>query len=68
GIIDSFYNGSDNEMHLLFFNFTDKNVTVKKGDKLAQGIILKYETADFDENTKLKKSKRGIWKTPKKRR
>jgi dUTP pyrophosphatase len=68
GVIDSFYNGSENEMHLLFYNSTGKDVKVKKGDKLAQGIIFKYEIAEFDETRKLKRSKRSVWKIPKKRK
>ena len=57
GIIDPFYDGEDNEIFLLFYNFTSKNVEIKKGDKIAQGILVKYEKVDFDETQQLNTSK-----------
>ena len=59
GIVDPFFCGDDNEIQLIFKNPTDKTVTIKKGAKLAQGVLIKCETAIFDEVKKLKKSKVG---------
>jgi dUTP pyrophosphatase len=67
GIVDPFYNGSDDELVLLFYNFTSKTVKVKRGDKIAQGILVKYEAVEFDESKALKKSHIGKWKKPKRR-
>ena len=61
GIIDPFYKGDDNEIMLVFQNITNHKVKVKKGDKLAQGIILKYEKARFIEVDSLPKSSRPRW-------
>lgn len=52
GIVDSdYYNNEDNEGHIWikFFNPTDKPYTVEVGDKIAQGIFMKYLIADNDE-------------------
>ena len=61
GLIDPFYNGDENEIILIFYNFSDKPVTVKKGDKIAQGLLVKYEQANFVEVDKLNKAKRKLW-------
>lgn len=58
GVLDPFYCGDDNEAKLIFQNITNKTVSIKKGDKLAQGILIKYELVVFKEVEKLKKSKR----------
>jgi len=58
GVIDPFWNGDENEILLLLYNFTDKPVTLKKGDRIAQGIIVKYEKAEFEEVNSLGKSNR----------
>ncbi len=45
GIIDSdFYNNHDNEGHIriMLFNFGKEVVTIKKGERIVQGIFLKY--------------------------
>lgn len=61
GIIDPMYFGDDNEIVLLFQNPSDKTVRVSKGAKIAQGILIKYEKAEFQEVKKLRKSKRAKW-------
>lgn len=61
GVVDPFYDGEDNEIVLLFQNITDQPVKVKRGEKLAQGILVKYEKVEFDESKKLKPSKREKW-------
>ncbi|MDP3957771.1 MAG: dUTP diphosphatase [bacterium] len=64
GVLDPYYSGDKNEIVLLLQNFTKKAVRVKKGDILAQGILIKYERVEFDEKKKLKSSTRGKWKVP----
>ena len=51
GIIDAdYYNNADNEGHIMvaLYNTTDAPVSVEKGDRVAQGIFLKYLTVDDD--------------------
>lgn len=53
GIIDSDYYGNlNNDGHILIavYNFSDKDVLLKKGDKIAQGIFVKYLTVDNEED------------------
>lgn len=52
GVIDSDYYGNpDNEGHLMvsLINVRDTAVTVVKGERIAQGIFLKYEKTSDDE-------------------
>lgn len=53
GIIDSDYIESDNEghMYLCFVNLSPWDIQIKKGDKLAQGIIQKYVITEDDDTT-----------------
>jgi dUTP pyrophosphatase len=67
GVIDPFYDGDNNEIILLFYNFTNKTVKIKRGDKIAQGIVVKYERVEFDESKKLHPSTINKWKAPKRR-
>ncbi len=52
GIIDAdYYNNQDNEGHIMiaFYNYSDRDFSVKQGDRIAQGIFYKYLTADGDD-------------------
>lgn len=52
GIVDSdYYNNESNEGHFYFqyFNFSDKDLEVKKGDVIGQVIFQKYLTIDDDK-------------------
>ena len=67
GIIDSdYYNNIDNEGHIFikFYNSTDKDYVVNIGDKIAQGIFIKYLTVD-DENSNFIKREGGLGSTGK---
>ena len=52
GIIDSdYYNNSDNDGHLMFafYNFSEQDVEIKKGDAIGQAIFNKFLTTDNDQ-------------------
>ena len=52
GVIDSdFYNNEDNEGHfkVKLINHGDKDFEVKVGDRIAQGVFMKYLTVDDEE-------------------
>ena len=54
GLIDSdYYNNIDNEGHmwLKIQNHGSEDFVIKKGDRLCQGIIIKYLKTDDDEGT-----------------
>ena len=51
GIIDAdYYNNEDNEGHIIVGvrNMNDYDVVIKKGDRICQGIILKYGITDME--------------------
>lgn len=52
GVIDAdYYNNPDNDGHfqVLVFNVSDHDITVKKGDRIAQVIFQKFLMADDDK-------------------
>lgn len=54
GVIDSdYYNNPDNEGHIMgqFMNITDKPVKLKRGERMMQGVFMKYLTVDDDSAT-----------------
>ena len=57
GVIDSdYYDNSDNEGHIMFqfTNFGLTDVTIKKGERIGQGIFLPFLKADQDETSALR--------------
>jgi len=59
GIMDSDYIGDGDEYHFSAQNFTKKTVTIEKGTRIAQGILIKYEQAKWKEVKKLGNKTRG---------
>ena len=58
GVIDSdFYNNEDNEGHfsVKLINLGDKDFEVKIGDRIAQGIFMKYLSTDSDNELGLER-------------
>ena len=51
GIIDPDYAGPDDEVRIQVLNITAADVTVKRGDRLAQGIVLPAPRVTWDETT-----------------
>lgn len=59
GIIDQDYCGPDDEVKISVYNFTDKSVEVKTGDRLAQGLFLQLERVEWEEVKELDTKTRG---------
>ena len=59
GIIDNDYCGPKDEILLQLINFTDEPVEVKKGQRLAQGMIVPFAKANFEEVKMLTNPNRG---------
>lgn len=56
GVIDSDYIEADSEGHIMIkMEPGFDNLNIKKGDRFAQGIFLKYYTTDDDESTEIRK-------------
>jgi len=56
GVIDEDYRG---EIMIVLRNLGDKAVTIAKGERIAQGIIMKYNQIKFLEVKKLSPTNRG---------
>ena len=68
GVIDAdYYNNEDNEGHfsICLINHGDKPLEVKIGDRIAQGVFMKYLIVDDEEKVD-KKRKGGFGSTNKK--
>ena len=49
GIVDSDYCGPNDEIKIEVYNFTAAPVRIEAGDRLAQGVILPFVRAEWDE-------------------
>jgi dUTP pyrophosphatase len=58
GIVDSDYCGPKDEIKIEVVNFTASPVQVRRGDRLAQGVILSYTRAEWQEEA-VERSTRG---------
>jgi len=59
GIMDRDYCGNDDEYHFAVRNFTDKSVTIEKGTRLCQLILIKCETFEFESVESMPDPSRG---------
>lgn len=59
GVLDSFYCGDSDEIITEFFNITDHDVEIKRGEILVQGMLLKHEVVDWEEVEKMEDKGRG---------
>ncbi len=59
GIIDQDYCGPEDELLIQVYNFTQKPVSVAKGDRLVQGTILPIVRAEFHEVESMEGENRG---------
>ena len=59
GVVDADYYGNpdnDGEIAFEFYNMLDETVEIKKGEKLGQGLILKFDKTEDDYVTNVRKS------------
>lgn len=59
GVVDRDYCGPDDEIFIQVYNFTDADVHVKKGERLAQGLFLPVTQCDFVETDEITADSRG---------
>jgi dUTP pyrophosphatase len=55
GVIDTDYCGPEDEIKVQVYNFTDKEVVISHGEKIAQGVFVRvdrFELEDFDGDIK----------------
>lgn len=59
GVIDPDYAGPSDQVHIIVHNFTSEPVEVKKGERLAQGIFLPIQQAEWEEVEETRATDRG---------
>ena len=59
GVIDQDYCGSGDELKVQVQNFLNQPVTIERGEKIAQGIFVRCERAEFLEINDVTKPTRG---------
>ena len=59
GVVDADYCGPEDEIRIQVLNITDQPVTVKRGDRLAQGIVLPAPRVEWDEVEEMTAATRG---------
>jgi len=59
GVIDPDYAGPNDEVRIQVLNISTSDVTIKPGDRLAQGIVLPAPRVTWEEATNLRQETRG---------
>lgn len=59
GIIDQDYCGENDEISLLVHNYTSQDVKIEKGERLAQGVFVKIDKAEWQEVKEMSDKSRG---------
>jgi dUTP pyrophosphatase len=59
GIVDSDYSGPEDEIFILLQNVRDEIITLKKGDRVAQGMFMQVTQGAFHEVKEMTDGNRG---------
>lgn len=59
GVGDPDFCGEEDEYHIAVYNFTDHDVTVKRGERVAQGIFVPITRVVWQEVKKMNPKSRG---------
>ncbi len=59
GLIDSDYRGPNDEIKISLYNFTNNEVVIKKGDRIAQAFLVRYERYFWEEIKEVENQDRG---------
>ena len=59
GVVDPDYCGPEDEVKIAVMNFTTAAVTVKRGDRIAQGMFLTAPRVTWEEASELRQDSRG---------
>ncbi|HLC69529.1 MAG TPA: dUTP diphosphatase [Patescibacteria group bacterium] len=59
GVIDSDYCGPTDEILVSVYNLTDQEVKIEKGERIAQGMFVKYEQGKWEETENVGSPDRG---------
>ncbi len=59
GVGDADFCGDNDEYHFAAFNFTDKEVTIERGARIAQMILVNHHQVNFEEVDSFNREDRG---------
>ena len=59
GVIDPDYSGPNDEIMIQVLNFTGTDVSVARGDRLAQAVVLPAPRVTWEEVTEIRETTRG---------
>lgn len=59
GIIDQDFHGPEDEVLVQVYNFTDREVTVRRGERVAQGLFVRVDRARWQELSEAEGPSRG---------
>ena len=59
GVIDLDYCGEGDEIQIQIYNFTNQPVTIERGVKIAQGIFVRVDIAEWSEVSEMDAETRG---------
>ena len=59
GVVDPDYSGPNDEIKIQVLNFTQTEVRVQRGDRLAQGIVLASPRVTWEEVDQIREVTRG---------
>lgn len=59
GVIDIDYSGNEDELKIQVYNFTNSPTSIEKGEKIAQGVFVKIDRANFVESDNMNNKTRG---------
>ena len=60
GIIDNDFCGDDDELRATYYNFKkNEEIKIEKGDRIAQGLIIKKEHGSWEEADSMENESRG---------
>ena len=63
GIGDPDFSGDNDEYSAVYYNFTDKPVLIEKGERIAQGMFVKFSGFEWEEVEKMGNKTRGAFGT-----
>ncbi len=59
GVIDQDYCGENDEILLQFYNFTEHDVVIEKGERVGQGVFVQVGIAQFEQAETMARVDRG---------
>lgn len=59
GLVDSDFSGPNDEILISLYNFTNQDISVKRGDRLAQAFVVKIPRCSLEEIEVVENENRG---------